>query len=262
MTSAPPIHVNLLESGSVLRLLLDHRPDNALTTETMRQLRAELEAHSGDQHLKLVALQGAGGTFSRGAPIEEHRRDHAKLLLAAFHGLARVVAGYGVPVAAVVEGACVGAAFELALCCHFVLASRDAVFACPQIKLGIFPPVLAVLGPQRLGAATAERLVLTGGDVRADELAGTGFITSLFDVGADAEAEVVSWYRRTLGGLSAFAIREAARAARIGAVTPELLADRLDAVEGRYVEHMLASHDANEGVEAAMGRRAPRWRDA
>ncbi|MBZ5522125.1 MAG: enoyl-CoA hydratase/isomerase family protein, partial [Acidobacteriia bacterium] len=51
--------------------------------------------------------------------------------------------GYPVPVAALVEGRCLGGAFELALCCHFVFAARSAVFACPEIKLGVFPPVLA-----------------------------------------------------------------------------------------------------------------------
>ncbi len=258
---APLVRAELLESGAVLRLVLDRPKGNVLTAEMMRQLRGELAAHASDPHVKLAVLRGAGGHFSFGASVEEHRREQAPAMLAAFHGLVRDVAAFPVPVAALVEGRCLGGAFELVLACQFVLAARNAVFACPEIKLGVFPPVLAVLGPGRLGAATAERLLLTGEDAGAEELARTGFITALLDPAADAEAELLAWYRRTLEPLSAFAIRQAARAARAGAGTAELLADRLAAVEGRYLEQVLASHDGNEGIEAFLARRAPRWED-
>ncbi len=250
-----------LESGAVLLLVLDRPKGNVLTMEMMRQLGDELRAHAGDAHLKLVVLRGAGGHFSFGASVEEHRRAQAPAMLAAFHGLVREIAAYPVPVAALVEGRCLGGAFELVLACHFVFAARTAVFACPEIKLGVFPPVLAVLGPGRLGAATAERLLLTGEDAGAEELARTGFVTALLDPAADAEAELLAWYRRTLAGLSAFAVRQAARAARAGAGTSGLLADRLAAVEDAYVREVLESHDGNEGIEAFLERRAPRWED-
>ncbi len=182
-------------------------------------------------------------------------------MLAAFHGLVRQIAAYPVPVAALVEGRCLGGAFEVVLACHFVLAARNAVFACPEIKLGVFPPVLAVLGPARLGAATAERLLLTGEDAGAEELARTGFVSALFEPGADAEAELLGWYRQRLAGLSAFALRQATRASRAGAAVQELLTSRLETVEGRYVQHVLESHDGNEGIEAFLARRPPQWED-
>jgi len=258
---APEIRDDLLESGAILRLVLDRPRGNILTTEMMRDLHAVLDAHTRDQHVKLVVLRGAGGTFSYGASIEEHRRAQAPAMLAAFHALARRLASYPVPVAALVEGRCLGAAFELALCCHFVLASRTAAFACPEIRLGVFPPVLAVLGPQRLGAATAERLLLTGGEASAEELARTGFITTLFDVGTDADAALLYWYRSKLARLSAFALRQAAAAARAVGGLDRLLGAPLAEVERRYLEEILPSHDGNEGLEAFLARREPRWED-
>jgi DHA2 family multidrug resistance protein len=67
-------------------------------------------------------------------------------MLAAFHRTIRAVAAFPVPVAALVEGRCLGGAFELALACHYLFAKESAVFACPEVKLGVVPPVLAVLG--------------------------------------------------------------------------------------------------------------------
>lgn len=257
----PTVRAEVIESGAILRLTLDRPKGNVLTMEMMRQLGEGLEAHQSDAHLKLVVLRGAGGTFSFGASVEEHRRAQAPAMLAAFHGLARRVASYPVPVAALVEGRCLGGAFELALCCHFVLAARDAVFACPEIKLGVFPPVLAVLGPRRLGAATAERLLLTGEDATAEELARSGFVTALFDGGADAETALLAWYRAKLHGLSAFALRQATRASRAGAGVDDLLGEPLRGAERRYVEQVIRSHDGNEGIEAFLARRAPAWED-
>ncbi len=255
------VHADLLESGAVLRLVMDRPKGNVLTMDQMRRLGAAFDIHRDDRHLKLVVLRGAGGTFSFGASVEEHRKAQAPAMLAAFHALARQIATYPVPVAALVEGRCLGGAFELALCCHFVFATRAAVFACPEIKLGVFPPVLAALGPSRLGGAVAERLLLTGEDAGAEALAGTGFITRLLD-GGDPEAEVLAWYRDKLGGLSAFALRQASQAARTGAGVDALLAERLLNVERRYVELVVESHDGNEGIEAFLGRRSPVWTDA
>jgi enoyl-CoA hydratase len=255
------VHADLLESGTVLRLVLDRPTGNVLTMDVIRQLHDALEARQGDAHLKLVVLRGAGGTFSFGASVEEHRRAQAPAMLAAFHALARRVASYPVPVAALVEGHCLGGAFELALCCHFVLAARNAVFACPEIKLGVFPPVLAVLGPRRLGAALAERMLLTGEEAGAESLERTGFITALWGADQDAEAACLAWYRAKLQGLSAFALRQATRASRAGAGVDDLLGEPLRGVERRYVEQVVRSHDGNEGIEAFLARRAPAWED-
>ena len=266
MTAATPpasgaIRSDLLEDGTVLRLVLDRPKGNILTSEMMGELADALEAHRDDRHLRLVVVRGASGTFSYGASVEEHRKALAPAMLARFHDLACRLASYPVPTAALVEGRCLGGAFELVLCCHFVFAMRGAVFACPEIKLGVFPPVLAVLGPGRLGAPVAERMLLTGEEASAEALAKTGFVTAVLDDGADGEAAVLAWYREKLRGLSAFALRQAARAARAGAGAEDL-GRQLAAVERRYVGIVLESHDGNEGIEAFLARRPPVWEDA
>ena len=269
MTAGPgsTITASLVEDGSVLSLVLNQPKANVLSMAMMAELRAALAAHRTHRKLRLVIVRGAGKHFSFGASVPEHRRDSAQAMLAAFHALVRDMASYPVPVAALVLGQCLGGAFELVLACHLVFAAPSAVFACPEIKLGVVPPVLAVIGHHRLGGPLAERMVMTGAELTAHQAHDRGLIAALlpeaFD-GVDTAALpfVLDWYRATLAPLSAFSLREATHAARAGSGLLASLGAPLDAAERRYLEQLLPSRDGNEGIEAFLARRAPAWVDA
>ncbi len=252
------VRAELLESGTLLRLVLDRAPGNILTGGLMEQLGHELASHANERSLRMVVLQGAGGQFCWGASVEEHRKATAKGMLRALSRLVREIARYPVPVAALVEGRCLGGGFELALACHLVFTTLDAQMGCPEIKLGVFPPVLAALGPARLGGALSDRLVLTGESLTAAEAHACGFSTAVFD-GPDPMARFTEWYRKGPARMSAAALRTAAQAVRLG--TAELLGTRLDQLEQLYFDRVLESHDGNEGIEAFIARRAPVWED-
>lgn len=255
------LRAELREDGTALRVLLDRPKGNVLDRAMLSALADVLRAHRELPALRLVYLRGAGGQFSYGASVEEHRRDQAADLLATFHGLVRELAAYPVPVAALVEGRCLGGAFELVLCCHLLFAAPDAVFGCPEIKLGVFPPVLAALGPRRLGDALAERLILTGDELDAAEARRLGLLGAIFDQG-DPEEALLAWYRARLRPLSAFALRQATLAIREASGLLAALEAPLQAAEQRYLSKVLASHDGNEGIEAFLERRPPHWKDA
>jgi cyclohexa-1,5-dienecarbonyl-CoA hydratase len=254
------VRAELFEDGTVLRILVDAPKGNVLTRELMTAMRRELEAHSADPHLKLVAIQGAGGTFSFGASVEEHRAASAPAMLEEFHGLLRAIASYPKPVAALVEGKCLGGGFELALAAHFVLATQDAVFGCPEIKLAVFPPVLAAIGHLRLGGALAERLLLTGALIDVQQAQAAGWLTAA--VQGDAWSSLLSWYRATLAPLSARALRTATGALRESNGVIAALGAPLSALERRYASDVLRSRDGIEGIEAFLARRPPIWEDA
>ena len=261
-TAHRSIDTDLVEDGTVLRLALDRPPANVLDMAMAGELGDALEEHRGRPELRLVVLRGAGDHFSYGASIEEHRRDQAPAMLAAFHAFIRRLAAYPVPTAALVDGKCLGGGCEAALTCHFLFATVRAVFAGPEIKLGVFPPVLATLGPHRLGGLVTERLVLTGGDLDAATADRLGFLTGLFDDGEDAEAGLLDWYRRTLRPLSAHALRQSTRATREASGLLEALDRSIAAAERLYVDEVITSHDGNEGIEAFLEKRRPVWRDA
>ncbi len=256
------IDVRLDADGQVLWLRLNQPKANVLTMEMVAELDAVLEAYRDRRELRLVVLRGAGGQFSYGASVEEHRKELAPAMLEGFHRFIRRLAGYPVPTAALVEGRCLGGGFEVALVCHFLFATANARFACPEIKLGVYPPVLAAIGDRRLGGLVSERLLLTGGELDAEEAERLGLLTSRFEAGEDPETALLAWYRRELEPLSAFALRQGARATRVASGFLEALDRGLAASERQYVDEVLASHDGNEGVEAFLAKRPPRWTNA
>lgn len=259
--TSPIVNATLLEDGTLLRLVLDRPKGNVLSLEMMKALSAALAAQSNNSHLRMVIIRGSGNHFSFGASVEEHRKEQAPSMLAGFHAMIRQVAAYPVPVAALVEGSCLGGAFELILACHFVFAAPSASFGCPEIKLGVFPPVLAAIGAHRLGGPLTERLIMTGATIDAAAAERAGLVSSVFSSG-NPEEELMEWYRKNLSPLSAFAIRQNNQVARIGSGLITALQAPLDRIERQYVEKVLAGNDGNEGITAFIERRKPVWKDS
>ena len=259
-TASQIVNATLLEDGTLLRLMLNRPKGNVLTMEMMTALSQALSDHIDNPNLRMVFIRGAGNHFSFGASVEEHVKEKAPAMLAGFHDMIRKVAAYPAPIAALVEGSCLGGAFELILACHMVFAAPSAAFGCPEIKLGVFPPVLAAIGAQRLGGPLAEKLILTGGTIDASMAEKAGLVSAIFS-GGNPEEELMEWYRKNLRPLSAFAIRQGARVARLGSGLINALQDPLAKIEKQYVDEVLASNDGNEGITAFIERRKPVWKD-
>ena len=233
----------LLEGGALLSITID----KILSRAVMEQIESDLAAHERDPHLKLVVIRGTGGNFSYGASVEEHRKDAAPAMLRGLSRLVRRIAHFPAPIAAFVEGRCLGGGFELALACHLIFVTESAQLGCPEIKLGVFPPVLAAIGPSKIGGALTDRLVLTGETIGGAEAKPWAIPAASFD-------DVLAYFRKTLAKNSAQALRIAARAIRRDE-------ERIEALETLYVDQVLASHDGNEGIEAFIARRPPQWED-
>lgn len=258
MDASKPKHLHIHRDGGVLDICIDYGKGNVLDRAVMAELDAALASHADVRDLKMVVLRAAGPHFSFGASVEDHRLALAPDMLREFHALCRLIAHYPVPIAAIVQGRCLGGAFEVVLCCHLVFATPDANFACPEVQLGVFPPVLAAIGHLRLGGALAERMLLTGASLNAQGAERCGLLAG--DVSQDSpQPAVIDWYRRNLEPLSAFAIRQAVQAARRGSGLTAALATGLDAAEAQYLREVLTSHDGNEGIEAFLARRKPVW---
>ncbi len=260
--SAPALRTHRREDGRVLELVIDAPKGHVLTRALMAGLDESIAAAARDPALKLVVVTGAGKHFSFGAAVDEHRPAHVGEMLATFHRLVRTVARSPVPVAAAVDGRCLGGAFELVLACHFVMATPRARFACPELKLGVFAPVLAALGPLKLGPALTEELLLTGRDLDAAEARAAGLVTALAPDGSEPAAFAVEWYRANLAPLSAASLRQAVKATRTQPIWTRALGEGIDFAERLYLDAIVPSHDGNEGIEAFLARRPPQWRDA
>lgn len=245
--------------GQVLEVTLNSPPANILTAAMMVELRRLLAAERGPSRRKLLLIRGAGAHFCYGASVAEHTADQVGQMLPEFHRLIGDLLEHPVPTLAQVTGRCLGGGFELALACTFLCADDTARFAVPEIQLGVFPPVAAVLLPQMAGAALAPRMVLAAETLDAAALERFGLIAMRTAAGGLPEA-VAAFIGQNLLPRSASSLRCAHRVMR--ATVAAHYRAQIDAAEALYLDELMATADANEGITAFLEKRAPRWQDA
>jgi len=253
-----PVTVSFNGDQSRAAFQLAHPKGNIITLEMVRALRSGLESVGENRRLKLVTIEGEGSDFSFGASIPEHAADHIATVLPEMHGLVEDLLDLPAATAAVVRGRCLGGGFELALACDLIFAAHGATFGLPEIDLGVFPPAGCVLLPLRVGPTRAARAVLTGRSQPAAEWLECGLLTMVAPP-ESLRAAVDEWFDGNLRSKSAAALRHAVVASRAGirAQVRALLPD----AERLYLDELMRTHDAGEGIEAFLQKRVPRWQD-
>ena len=240
--------------GRVMRLTLNGSKGNILDTT----LLAGIEAAIARVHPEVCAIvfRGAGDHFSFGASVEEHQRERAPEMLRRFHALFLELAELSIPTCALVDGQCLGGGLELAAWCTWVVATPTAKLGQPEIRLGVFPPMGSIVLPWRAGGRAVLDLCISGRSVGAAEALALGVVNA---VAEDLEGWWSAHYDAHLAGRSASSLRFAERAARWRLY--EQLRKELPVLERLYLEELMATHDANEGIASFVERRAPRFED-
>jgi len=256
-TKTGKIRLVRLDEGAFWRVVLDAPKGNVLDSALTSELNGVFRAAADDPHLKAIVLTAEGDHFCFGASVEEHRRDRVEAMLASFHGLLRQIAETGVPVLAAVRGMCLGGGLELVTFSHRVFAHSGARFGQPEIQLGVFAPVASAILADRVGRGAADDLLLTGRVVTCAEAREMRLVDAVDD---DPEAAALAWAEKHLLALSASSLRLATRAARLELMTR--FDARLGDLECLYLDELMGTQDAVEGIEAFLEKRRPRWRDA
>jgi cyclohexa-1,5-dienecarbonyl-CoA hydratase len=244
--------------GRWIRLVLAAPRGNLLSLDMVRALDAAVDAAATVRGLRWLTVEGAGGEFSFGADLNEHRPAPMRTVLPETHALLRKWLSVPVPTAALVEGRCLGGGFELALCCDDILAGADATFGCPEVNVSAFAPMAALLLPLRVGASRAARATVTGDHQSAVHWHQAGLV-SIVPAGGSLRASAGEWFDSRLAGKSAVALSHATRAAR--AVLRAQVEPLIQVLEIQYLDELLATHDAAEGVDAWLEKRPARWHD-
>jgi cyclohexa-1,5-dienecarbonyl-CoA hydratase len=240
--------------GAVLRLRLNRPKANIVDAEMIAALDAALAEAAGERDLVAVLIEAEGPHFSFGASVEEHLPAQCAQMLKALHGLVKRMLGFPVPVLVAVRGQCLGGGLEVAMAGHMIFAAPDAKLGQPEMMLGVFAPAASCLLPERVGQARAEDLLYSGRSITGEEAGAWG----LADAVADApEAAALAWVERHLKPKSASSIRFAVRAARAGYCRE--MSARLDEVEALYLDDLMSTRDAVEGLEAFLAKRKPEW---
>lgn len=243
--------------GAAARLVMNRPPLNVLDLGSLRELRAALQGVLMDAGIRLVEFSGAGGkAFCAGTDLRDHIRERASELLREFHGLIREVMNARCPTVAVVRGHCLGGGMELALACDFIVAASGARFGQPEIKVGAFPPVAALLLRKLISEKKALEIILTGESITADQAFQLGFVNRVAD-----ENSLEEEARRFSGALlaqSPVILALARKAAKLGSL--QSLEAALREIERIYLEELLSAEDAAEGIRAFLEKRHPKWK--
>ena len=253
------VRIQASRDGAWQRLQLNARPGNLLSLDLIRALGRALHELESTPAVKWLTIEGAGDEFSFGAKIQEHEPDLMTTVLPETHRIIKQVLAFPAPTAALVNGRCLGGGFELALACDDILATEAATFGLPEIRLAAFPPAAAALLPLRVGSSRATRAIVTGQLQSAGYWHEAGLLSMVAPTASLLEA-AGAWFDSHLSPHSAVALSHAVAAARL---TLRAQAEpALDRAERDYLGGLLKSHDAAEGVQAWIDKRAPNWKNA
>lgn len=253
-----PLAVEQLDSGAIWRVAIGGSKGNVLDAAVMAALTELFRDAAASPHLKAICLEGQGAHFSFGASVPEHLPPLVEAMLESFHGALLAMVDSAVPVLAAVRGQCLGGGLELVSLCHRVFAGREARLGQPEIVLGVFAPVASLVLADRVGRGAAEDLCLSGRSITADEALAMRLVDQLVD--GDPAEVALSWARTHLLPKSASSLRYAVRASRAG--LRHRLATELPQIERLYLDGLMSTSDAIEGLKAFVERRPVVWRDA
>jgi len=244
------------ERDRVAWITLDRPPLNVLNLPLLTEFRELLSSCAASDSIDLLVIGGAGGrAFSAGVDIKDHTRERVPEMLEVVHGVIRALLALPQATIAAVRGACLGGGLELASACDFIIATEDSVFATPEINVGCYPPVALARFPGQLGYRRAAEMILTGRRFTAAEALAIGLITRVVATARlDAGVEELLG---ELGGKSRAVLRIALRGLREAALKD--FPQALKRSEKIYLKELLETEDVEEGVQAFLEKRTPRW---
>jgi len=240
--------------GALLRLRLARPKANIVDAAMIVALHGAFVEHEKAGPLRGVLLDAEGPHFSFGASVQEHLAEHCAAMLSSLHALVIAMVEFPVPVLVAVQGQCLGGGLEVALAGGPIFATPDAQFGQPEMKLGVFAPAASVLLPYRVNQTAAEDLLFSGRSINGEEANAIGLVHAL---DAEPQAAAMTYFEQHLLDKSAAALACAVTAAR--APMRAEVRRRLGEVERLYLDRLMHTRDANEGLAAFLAKRSPQW---
>jgi cyclohexa-1,5-dienecarbonyl-CoA hydratase len=242
---------------SVARITLNQPPLNILDIPMIGEIHSALAQVDSAGDVKVLVIDHRGKAFSAGVSIQDHTPDKVGEMIEKFHEMFRLLHALTVPSLALVDGMALGGGCELAAFCDMVIASDRATFGQPEIKVGVFPPVAAVLFPHLIGRNRALELLLTGDVIEAAEAKAIGLINKA--IPAHSFREKTDEFISKLTSLSGAVLRMTKRAVDRGFAAS--VNEGIAAVEQIYLGELMKTEDAREGLSAFLEKRKPIWKN-
>jgi cyclohexa-1,5-dienecarbonyl-CoA hydratase len=246
-----------VENG-VATITINRPPYNVLNIEAMKGINDAVEQAKRTPGLKALVFTSSGEkAFSAGVDVGEHTAEKMDEMIEVFHRIFRLLATCDVPTVAVVKGMALGGGCEVATFCDMVIASDQATFGQPEIKVGVYPSMAVAWFHRIIGAKRAYELILTGDKISAVEAERIGLINQV--VPHEELEEAVERFLGRLTDQSSAVLKWAKKAIRHGL---DVDFERgLQNSEVIYKNGLMGTEDANEGLAAFLEKRKPVWKD-
>jgi cyclohexa-1,5-dienecarbonyl-CoA hydratase len=242
--------------GPVARITLDHPPLNVLDFAMMDELRVTLEALEPRPEVCAIVISGSNRAFSAGVDVGVHTPDKIQEMLQKFHGLIGALARLRKITIAEVSGACLGGGAELAMVCDLVFTAEDAKWGFPEITLGCYPPVACAALSALVGQKRAADLIFTGRIITGREATAWGLANE-----AHPDGELKPAVQTRLDHLLKLSPAALSVAKKAFYAWDSIHLDKgLARAEKIYIEELMQTEDAQEGINAWLQKRKPEWK--
>ncbi|HLJ86259.1 MAG TPA: enoyl-CoA hydratase/isomerase family protein [Candidatus Angelobacter sp.] len=245
-------------TGSLARIVLTHPPLNVIDFQMMDELLEALRELERRPEVSVLVLSGADRGFSAGVDVAVHTPEKIKTMLEKFHGVIGALAKYSKITIAEVHGVCLGGGAELAMVCDLVYTTENAKWGFPEITLGCYPPVACAALSALTGQKRAAELVFTGRSFTGNQAADWGLANEACPEGEQELQKAVGGAVDALLKLSPAALAHAKKA--FYAWDSVHLDKGLARAEKIYLDELMQTEDAREGIAAWMEKRKPVWK--
>jgi cyclohexa-1,5-dienecarbonyl-CoA hydratase len=249
-----PLRVWREAEGRLLRLRLSRPKANLIDAAMIDGLDRALADYVDNPALSAILLDAEGPHFSYGASVEEHLPGRCEEMLTGLHGLVLRMVEAPVTILVAVRGQCLGGGLEVALAGHLLFTAPDAVLGQPEMKLGVFAPAASCLLPELIGPARALDLLVSGRTISGTEAAAIGVAQAATP---DPDQAALAYFDQHLKPKSASSLRYAIKAARADYAVR--VKAKIKSVERLYLDELMKTHDAVEGLGAFAAKRAVQW---
>lgn len=255
MTKDNDVYIEVSTRAGVGTVTLNRPPVNVINIPFLKQLGEGIEKLSEDPHVRALILRAEGKLFSAGVDVADHTDEKVGVMIPLFDKVCHQLADFPVPTIAVVHGHALGGGCELVICCDFAVMAAEAKIGQPEIQLAALAPVAALRLPYMIGYRATADMLLTGRSLSAEEALAIGLVNAVV-----AQDELDKWVEdkvEKLTSLSRVALVLNKRALGLGY---ENWARNLGDMEDLYLNELMATADAHEGLAAFMDKRPPVWK--
>jgi cyclohexa-1,5-dienecarbonyl-CoA hydratase len=250
-----PLKIWFEADGRLLRLSLNRPKANLIDAEMIDALDAAFAEHLANRGISAVLLDAEGPHFSFGASVEEHLPRQCAGMLHSIHKLVLRMVESPVPILVAVRGQCLGGGLEVALAGHLLFVAPDASLGQPEIKLGVVAPAASCLLPELIGPQRAFDLLVSGRSISGSEAAEIGLA---LQAAAEPLRAALAYFDEHIRPKSTSSLRHAIHAARFDYAAR--MRCKVAAVERLYLDDLMNTHDAVEGIEAFIAKRPAQWK--